>query len=1319
MSEPALIRRERDLLRDFAQLAADRAQSESDVAASFAARDQSATQQVEQEIARITAQFESLRRATETEYQQVQQRAETRFRTDIGAAEREYADLRDKATAVYEHEKSRAQRDFQETRWESAALLDAAKIVAESQFKEVKNRIDAGSDHFRSIENQAIQLLDQWRQPREFTQATATEIPPDATPELPDRYERTRNLANLHVANLKNLVVPKAFAGHRLLWAFATLWFISAVSLIWTCERPFTLNHRNVTLMALSLLGPIVLGLTARVILGIIAKGQITRECQPMVQAISDGEAIGKRWRAAAADDLTRQHAELRARHEQEVGAAEERFRSLQADAKQRREVAIAEFDRTYPPRFQEITATRDRELRDAEAKYPILLRELREKFEQDSAAARDRNIDRVNASEAQREADWDQISRSWWQGLARVKAEELEINQQCRALFPDWRSTPPREWKPPLVVPSAIRYGEFHVRTSQIPNATPSDERLRSAMPESLTLPALLPFPAGFSTCFKTFETGRPRAVESLQAIMLRLLTSIPAGKVRFTIIDPVGLGENFAAFMHLADFDEALVNNRIWTEPQHIDQRLSDLTEHMENVIQKYLRNEFDTIEQYNAQAGEVAEPFRIVVVANFPANFTEAAAHRLVSIAASGARCGVYTLVSVDTRLPMPHGFNLSDLEQYAVCFLWDGNRFVSTDPAFAKFPLQLDSPPPTVVFTDLLQMAGEKAKEASRVEVPFEFIAPTPSRYWLGDSRPGVNVPLGRAGATKTQNLRLGQGTSQHVLVAGKTGSGKSTLLHVLITNVSLMYSPDEIELYLVDFKKGVEFKTYATYELPHARVVAIESEREFGLSVLQRLDDELRRRGDLFRQAGVQDLGGYRNLNGGTPLPRVLLIVDEFQEFFVEDDRIAQESTLLLDRLVRQGRAFGIHVQLGSQTLGGAYSLARSTLGQMAVRIALQCSESDAHLILSDDNTAARLLSRPGEAIYNDANGLIEGNNFFQIVWLSDEQREEYLRRIQELARKRNYTPPTPQIVFEGNVPSDIRKNHLLQQALASPRRTTGLKAPTAWVGEAVAIKEPTAAIFRPQVGSNLLLVGQQDDSALAIMISTMISLAVAHDTADEQGPSSGARFVILDGSQSDAPHSGIFDKLCNVLPHSIQIAGPREMNALIQSISDTVDRRQKASVLEEPSIYLCLFDLQRFRDLRRQDEDFGFSRRGEEKTISPAKQFATILRDGPSHRVHSIVWCDSLNNLNRTFERHLIREFDMRILFQMSAGDSSTIIDSPVASKLGVNRAIYFSEEDAVVEKFRPYGLPTDDWLAAVRDQLNSRPTPLGAVTSR
>jgi hypothetical protein len=340
------------------------------------------------------------------------------------------------------------------------------------------------------------------------------------------------------------------------------------------------------------------------------------------------------------------------------------------------------------------------------------------------------------------------------------------------------------------------------------------------------------------------------------------------------------------------------------------------------MENVIQKYLRNQFSSIEDYNAAAGEVAEPYRVLVVANFPTGFTPQAARRLVSIVQSGSSCGVYALIGLDTRQPLPQGFQLEDLEQLCLNLHWRDDGFHWEDTDLDRYPLAVETPPEADEVIRTVQRVGALSKDANRVQVPFSFIAPAEERVWKGDGRRGISVPLGRAGAVRTLGLQLGQGTSQHVLVAGKTGSGKSTLLHALITNLALHYSPDEVELYLIDFKKGVEFKLYAQHQLPHARVIAIESEREFGLSVLQRLDAELRRRGDLFRAAGVNDVSSYRDGHPDARLPRIMLIVDEFQEFFTEDDRLAQEAALLLDRLVRQGRAFGLHVLLGSQTLGG-------------------------------------------------------------------------------------------------------------------------------------------------------------------------------------------------------------------------------------------------------------------------------------------------------------------------------------------------------------------------------------------------------------
>ena len=802
-----------------------------------------------------------------------------------------------------------------------------------------------------------------------------------------------------------------------------------------------------------------------------------------------------------------------------------------------------------------------------------------------------------------------------------------------------------------------------------------------------------------------KTPPSQRERAMGVLRSVMLRLLTTLPPGKVRFTILDPVGLGQSFAGFMHLGDHDPLLVSDRIWTESRHIDQKLLDLTEHMETVIQKYLRNEFETIAQYNAKAGEIAEPYRVLVAADFPSGFTETAARRLASIAQSGPRCGVHALVSVDTRQSYPPGFDVQDLlSRTEVVEIDDAGVARWTRDPYATLPLELDEPPSDAVLTPILSVVGEQAVRAGRVEVPFEMIAPAPGKEWTRTCDDELRVPLGRTGATKLQELSFGRGTAQHGLVAGKTGSGKSTLLHILITNLALWYSPDEVEFYLVDFKKGVEFKAYCNGKVPHARAVAIESDREFGLSVIAEVDQELRRRGELFRDLSVQNLAGYRAKQRTMPeryppMPRTLVIIDEFQELFTEDDKVSQDASLLLDRLVRQGRAFGIHVLMGSQTLSGAYSVARTTLGQMAVRVALQCSESDSYVILHEDNSAARLLTRPGEAIYNDGGGLAEHNSPFQICWLSDDQRDAQHDRIAahtaqfDTTHHNGAVRPKP-VVFEGGSPARLGDNPGIAEALSQRDADTDVpRAATGYVGEPVSIKAHTGATFRRQSGSNLLVVGQRDQQALGILGCTMLSLAARHRPEH-------ARFLILDATPADDPSASLLSDLCQALPHECTVERLRGAATVMNRVACELDRREVLDALgSEPSVYVLVAGLHRFRDLRRSEDDYSFSMDalGDDEApaaAKPDKTFARLIREGPVLGMHAIAWCDTVANVERAMDRQTTREFDHRVLFQMNATDSSVLIDSPVASTLGLHRALFASEETGEVEKFRPYELP-------------------------
>jgi hypothetical protein len=1298
MTDPHLSAQLRTAVRDLTRQAAERARAEKEIADAFRSAQELAERTFYQDRQQLEASYQHDREALDAERQMVTTEVASQYEAAVTDAKSAFTDAEHALQTRFHADRQAAQTTFEESRWTATTMWEADKSRADAEFQEFQSKLDGHKERLEAVRQASYRVFAGWMDHRPENRRPAG--PPfRADEDCLQRVTQLRAAAETELAKAQTLYLLQLLKGKRFL---AVAGVIMLIAMAAATRMPHWLYW-----LAVATVGSGLASAFLYYWLRGIARAQVERAYLPLWDAVSGLEAACEVSTKYAAEVHLRQLGRARRRQDSAIEKADQKRNTALADIVRRRQDEQREADRTHRESLDAAAARRDADARDSAEKYPRLLAELEKRYHADVAALEQRYRDEVHANQVHHDETWQAMSDAWRDALAQAEVTRAEVAAAVERLYPGWTSPAWHDWQPTAAFPPVLRLGELHLDLADLPDGVPADERLQAFGPTVFDLPALLRFPDECSVLMKTAEGGRAAAELALQLMVLRLLAALPPGKVRFTIIDPVGLGQSFSAFMHLADHDEALVTSRIWTEHQHIEQRLSDLTNHMETVIQKYLRNQYETIADYNVEAGELAEPYRFVVVLNFPANFSADAARRLVSIAASGARCGVHTLVSVDPRLPPPHNFNPADLERACINFECGDGTFLWHDPDFGRLPFRLDNLPDPGLATHLLQVIGKRAREASRVEVPFEFITPPPTDWWTSDTRSGIDVPLGRSGATKRQFLTLGHGTSQHVLIAGKTGSGKSTLLHALITNLSLMYSPDQVELYLVDFKEGVEFKAYATHALPHARVVAIESEREFGLSVLQRLDAELKARGDKFRTLGVQDLSGYRQASR-QPLPRVLLIVDEFQLFFIEDDKIAQDAALLLDRLVRQGRAFGIHVLLGSQTLGGAYSLARSTIGQMAVRIALQCSESDAHLILSDDNPAARLLSRPGEAIYNDANGLVEGNDFFQVCWISDERRDSYLERIGQLARERA-RPRPPQIVFEGKAPGDVTRNPALNELLDAPTWQRSPRVFHGWLGEAVAIKEPTAASFRAQSGRNLLMVGQADEMALGILATALVSLAAQHAPGDAVHGAAGARFYVLDGSLPDSPHVGFLDGLGNVLPHPVKVAGWRDIVPILSEVAAEVERRQQAQEGEPVALYLVVHGLQRFRDLRRQEDDFGFSRRGENAPPNPGKLFGDILRDGPAVGVYTLVWADTLNNVQRSLDRQGLREFDMRVLFQMSAADSSNLIDSPLANRLGPHRALFYSEDRGQPEKFRPYGLPSEAWLARVRERLREK----------
>jgi hypothetical protein len=288
-------------------------------------------------------------------------------------------------------------------------------------------------------------------------------------------------------------------------------------------------------------------------------------------------------------------------------------------------------------------------------------------------------------------------------------------------------------------------------------------------------------------------------------------------------------------------------------------------------------------------------------------------------------------------------------------------------------------------------------------------------------------------------------------------------------------------------------------------------------------------------------------------------------------------------------------------------------------------------------------------------------------------------------------------------VFEGNAPADVGQNARLAGLLESPRWGAAPAAVVAWLGDPVAIKDPTSILFRRQSGSNVLLVGQQEEQALAVMGSTLVSLAAQYGR-------DAVVFYVLDGTPADSVLAGVFEKLRSALPQDTNLVKWRGVAETIDALARQVTARQEGDPAAQPEIFVFIYGLQRYRLLRRSEEDFGFSMSSDEpKKANSSKQFADILRDGPGVGIHVITWVDTMASIERTLDRSSMREFDHRILFQMSAADSSNLIDSPAANKLGFYRALAYSEEQGVMEKFRPYALPSAGWLKTVGGALSRK----------
>lgn len=334
-----------------------------------------------------------------------------------------------------------------------------------------------------------------------------------------------------------------------------------------------------------------------------------------------------------------------------------------------------------------------------------------------------------------------------------------------------------------------------------------------------------------------------------------------------------------------------------------------------------------------------------------------------------------------------------------------------------------------PEPISFLKDITKYDTSSKRQEAFLEIAKTFkkstVAKPENNIWFNKSSNGINIRLGNIGGdTGDQEPATLGDDCVHGVVVGRTGAGKSVLINNIILNLVTEYSPWELDLFLVDMKK-VELSRYmantedGSYLTPHVSACGATSEVRYVVSMIQYLSDCMKARQTLFAALGVQKIKDFREkyskeLESDFVLPRILLLVDEFQQMFLEasgkERKILDECITAITKL---GRATGVHLLFASQEMSGA--LGSKELANFKLRIALPCDAAISEQILG--NSAASRVEEKGITLVNKKGGSKEDDNIeYRTPFINDKEEEDgspsefrrYLNEIHENAVKSGF-----------------------------------------------------------------------------------------------------------------------------------------------------------------------------------------------------------------------------------------------------------------------------------------------------------------------
>jgi hypothetical protein len=699
---------------------------------------------------------------------------------------------------------------------------------------------------------------------------------------------------------------------------------------------------------------------------------------------------------------------------------------------------------------------------------------------------------------------------------------------------------------------------------------------------PEAVPFPVAVPLLDTSHLQVNSGPKSRASAEALVESLLVRVLSYFLPGLVHLHVWDTGQLTGPLPGLYPLTRAGLLTVH-----DPARPEELLEELSEHIRRVHSGVLMGGHTSVRAISGGAGRRTEPWRIAVLFGNNRPLKDEHQQQLQRIARNGLACGVQLIV-VD--LPLTVNSSMETVrftgEHTGTTSMTGPNATFTADPTL----------PRAEVPSACAAIAEELEERRARL---CTFTDLLPGKDWQLSSASALIGPVGYHDGVPV-DVALGD-SSPHALISGPSGSGKTNFLYAMLGSFAARYSPDELELYLLDFKEGVSFAQFTPGKrdkswLPHARLVGVNvnADREFGVAMLRFLADEMRHRADAAKRYEVTKLEELRREDPEGRWPRLVAVIDEFQYLFAERDAVAADAVMLLEDIARRGRSQGIHLVLASQDVSGieAFWGKPAIFEQFILRVALP----KARRVLAESNEAAVELPR-WHAILNHESGVKQGNQISRIPDATSRRTFDDLQTRLWTNRPENLSSPR---LFDGSHVPQLGDSPDFQALRTNPE-------PVAMLGQVIDVAGSAARISLLKTpGRNLAVLGSALTDAASVLGAAALSLARQHEPG-------AARFTLLPLiSEATSTADGLAGRLL-ARGHEVTMVGRDGIAALLGELAG-----QLATPGDTSPHYLVGYAVDSVQSML-EVRDITVPKSG-------LDNLRDVLRRGPEHNIHLLGW---------------------------------------------------------------------------------------------